>query len=550
MITDEHADVVVVGLGAAGGTIAAALAERGLDVVGLEAGPELVRPGDFTDDELLFAVDRKHFWAEPEVLEFEGAATTATWLKRNLGVGGPFVWSGFAYRFHPSDFRVASTVGVPDGSSVEDWPIDYEEMAPWYEAAEQLVGISGNAGTYPFEPPRRGPFPQRPVRRVAGTTLLDEAARALGWHPYQPPAAILSKARGDRSGCSRCGLCTNYACHRDAKASSSVFALPMGLRTGRLRLSGGTRVTEVVCDPVTGRPRAVRYLRADGTTGEQPASVIVLANNAIYVAKLLLQSGSAHHPHGLGNHSDQVGRHLTFHTGGVAWGVYDEQLHVDSGPAQQVAVDDLNEDRPWRAGAGFRRGGVLHGGMPVSFAGGPLTFARALGGVAPLPAGVPTYGRGLMDFAAYAYTRHQAVYSLGEDLPQADNRVVLDPEVRDSVGSPALRMRYRRHPEDVTQIDHLVAASVRLLEASGAAMIASAPSAIPGGMFAGHAHGTTRMGTDPATSVADDRGLVHGTTNLFVAGAGLFVTGAGLNPMLTIIALALRAVDAIADATR
>ncbi|MFG1891127.1 GMC oxidoreductase [Micromonospora sp. NPDC049051] len=550
MIIDEHVDVVVVGLGAAGGTIAAALAERGLDVVGLEAGPQPARPDDYTDDELVNSVDRKHLWTDPEVLDFEGAATTATWLKRNRGVGGPFAWSGFAYRFHPSDFRVASTVGIPDGSSVEDWPIDYDEMTPWYEAAEQLIGVSGDAGTYPFEPPRRGPFPQRPVRRVPGTTLLDDAARSLGWHPYQPPAAILSAARGERSGCSRCGLCTNYACHRDAKASSSVFALPLGLRTGRLRLAGDTLVTEVVCDPVSGRPRGVRYLRSDGTAGEQPASVVVLANNAVYVAKLLLQSTSTHHRRGLGNDSDQVGRHLTFHTGGVAWGVYDEQLHVDSGPAQQVAVDDLNEDRPWRAGAGFRRGGVLHGGMPVSFAGGPLLFARALGGMAPLPAGVPAYGQGLMEFAAHAYTRHQAVYSLGEDLPQADNRVVLDPERRDSAGTPAVRMRYRRHPEDIAQIEHLVAASVRLLEASGATMIASAPSAVPGGMFAGHAHGTTRMGTDPATSVADDRGLVHGTTNLFVAGAGLFVTGAGLNPMLTITALALRAVDAIADAAR
>lgn len=550
MIVDDHVDVVVVGLGAAGGTIAAALAERGLDVVGLEAGPELVEPHDFTDDELVFAADRRHFWNDPEVLEFEGTVRTASWLKRNRGVGGPFVWSGFAYRFHPSDFRVASTVGVPDGSSVADWPVDYAEMAPWYEAAEQLMGVSGTAGTYPFEPPRAGPYPQPPVRRVQGTTVLDDAARALGWHPYQPPAAILSAARDGRSGCTRCGLCTNFACHRGAKASSSVFALPQGLRTGRLRLAGDTLVTEVVGDPVTGRPRAVRYLRADGTTGEQPASVIVLANNAVYVAKLLLQSTSARHPRGLGNDSDQVGRHLTFHTGGVAWGVYDEQLHVDSGPAQQIAVDDLNEDRPWRAGAGFRRGGVLHGGMPVSFAGGPLTFARSLGTMAPLPEGVPSYGRGLMEFAAHAYTRHQAVYALGEDLPQADNRVLLDPEIRDSAGFPAVRMRYRRHPEDVAQIEHLVAAGVRLLEASGATRIASEPSAVPGGMFAGHAHGTTRMGADPATSVADDRGLVHGTSNLFVAGAGLFVTGAGLNPMLTITALALRAVDAIVDAAR
>lgn len=549
MIVDEPVDVVVVGLGAAGGTIAAGLVERGLRVVGLEAGPE---PTDLDRlaDELTFTVRRRLFWQEPEILDYEGVALPGTWLVRNRGVGGPLAWSGFAYRFHPSDFRVASEVGVPADSSVADWPIDYAELAPWYERAEALVGVGATAGENPYEAPRRTGYPEPPVSRVPGAMRLAPAARSLGWHPYQPPAAVLAVDRGDRHGCSRCGLCTNYACHLGAKGSSGVFALPQALATGRLRVRAGALVTEVVCDPLTGRPTGVRYLTADARTGEQPASVVVLANNGAYVAKLLLQSTSAGHPQGIGNDSDQVGRHLTFHTGGVAWGVYDEQLFIDTGPAQQVAVDDLNEDRPWRAGAGFRRGGVLHGGMPVAFTGGPLAFARSLGTTAPLPEGVPSYGRGLMDFATYAYTRHLAVYVLGEDLPQPDNRVVLDRQVRDSAGLPALRLQYRRHPEDVAQVDHLLDAARRLVLASGARTVAAAPAPVPGGMFAGHAHGTTRMGDDPATSVADDLGLVHGTENLFVAGAGLFVTGAGLNPMLTITALALRSVDRIALAAR
>lgn len=550
MIVDDPVEVVVVGLGAAGGTIAAALAQQGIQVVGLEAGPDLERPADFVDDELAFAVDKKLFWKDPEVLEYQGVALPGRWVARNRGVGGPYAWSGFAYRFHPSDFRVASEVGVPDGTSVADWPIGYDDLEPWYDAAEELIGVGGSQGSYPYEAPRRGPYPQPPVERVPGGLRLEPAARSLGWHPYQPPAAVLAAGRDGRAACTRCGLCTNYACHRGAKGSAGVFALPAGRASGNLRTRAGVLVTEVVCDPVSGRPRGVRYRTADGGTGEQPARVVVLANNAAYVAKLLLQSVSSHHPQGLGNDSDQVGRHLTFHTGGVAWGVYDEQLFIDSGPAQQVAVDDLNEDRPWRAGAGFRRGGVLHGGMPVSFAGGPLTFARSLGTTAPLPEGVPSYGPGLMDFAAHAYTRHQAVYVLGEDLPQADNRVVLDAEGRDSAGLPLVRMVYRPHHEDGEQVDHLLDAARRLLQASGAHTVASAASPVPGGMFAGHAHGTTRMGVDPATSVADDTGLVHGTDNLFVAGAGLFVTGAGLNPMLTITALALRSVDAIAAATR
>ena len=152
----------------------------------------------------------------------------------------------------------------------------------------------------------------------------------------------------------------------------------------------------------------------------------------------------------------------------------------------------------------------------------------------------------LLRFAAHAYPRHQAVFVLGEDLPRADNRVTLDPDVRDSQGLPALRMTYDPHPEDLAQQRFLVDRALDLLRASGAEVVAGEPSPVPGGMFAGHAHGTTRMGADPATSVTDDRGLVHGTDNLLVAGAGGFVTAAGLNPALTIAALALRSVHRIA----
>jgi choline dehydrogenase-like flavoprotein len=240
-----------------------------------------------------------------------------------------------------------------------------------------------------------------------------------------------------------------------------------------------------------------------------------------------------------------LGRHVTFHTGGFAYGVYADEIHADRWPAQHVGIDDFNEDRcPVAA-----RGALLHGGMPAAFTGGPLAFARALDDTIPLPEGVPRYGAGLFEWVRDAYPRHQAVYVLGEDLPQHGNRVTLDPDVRDSLGLPALRIEYRPHPDDEAQVAFMLDRAVELLEASGAHTIAVAPSRVPGGIFAGHAHGTTRMGTDPATSVTDDAGLVHGTDNLFVAGAGTFVTSAGRNPALTIVALALRAVETIAAAT-
>jgi choline dehydrogenase-like flavoprotein len=547
MITDDRADVCVVGAGLSGSIVAADLARLGFRVVVLEAGPG--HHGSFTGDEVAHVVDGRLLHAEPEVFVLDGGAPrVGTFLARNLGVGGPFVWSGFAYRFHPSDFRVATESGAPEGSSVADWPLTYDELAPWYEEAEALLAVGGVTGENPYEGPRRAPYPEAPVPQGPSAERLAAAARALDWHPYHPPAAVLVRPRPDlgRGACTGCGLCTFYGCPWGAKASIGATELGTALRD-RVEARSGCTATEVRCDR-SGRPIAVRYADGPGGFAEQPAAVVVLALNAPYVARLMLLSRSAAHPRGLGNDHDLVGRHLTFHTGFVTYGVYADVIHSDRGPAPQVGIDDHNENRPWRAGAGFRRGGVLHGGVPAAFTGGPLAFARGLDRTIPLPDGVPRYGDGLLRFASWAYPHHQAVYGLGEDLPQPGNRVTLDPRVRDSLGLPALRIEYTPHPEDLAQQHYLRERALELLTASGAETTAGALPSLPGGMFAGHAHGTTRMGADAATSVTDDHGRVHGTDNLFVTGAGPFVTSAGLNPALTIAALARRAVDEIASA--
>jgi choline dehydrogenase-like flavoprotein len=543
MITHDVVDVCIVGAGLSGSLVAAELARRGRRVVTLEAGS--APHGGFVGDEVAHIVDRRLLHHEPEVFAYDhGAPHVGTFLARNTGVGGPYAWSGFAYRFHPSDFRVASEAGVPDGSSVADWPFAYDELAPWYARAENVLGVGGVAGENPYEAPRDTPYPEPPVPQGPGAERLATAAKALGWHAYHPPAAVLTRPRPGlgRGACIGCGLCTFYGCPWEAKARAGTTELGADLHSVDVRT--GCTATQVVCDDA-GRPVAVRYVDARGDAAEQPAEVIVLALNAPYVARLLLLSRSAAHPRGLGNGSDQVGRHLTFHTGLFAYGVYEEVLGADRHPAPQVGVDDHDESRPWRAGHAFRRGGVLHGGVPAAFTGGPLAFARGLDVTIPLPDGVPRYGDGLLRFAAWAYPRHQAVFVLGEDLPQAGNRVTLDPEIRDSLGLPALRIEYAPHAEDLAQQHYLLDRAVQLLQASGATVVAGQLSPLPGGMFAGHAHGTTRMGTDPTTSVTDDHGRVHGTDNLFVTGAGPFVTASGLNPALTIAALALRTGGAI-----
>ena len=552
MITHDPTDVCVVGLGAAGGIVAAAAAAAGRQVVGLEAGPDHqpARAGtDFSTDEIKYVVEQALQWRDQEVLHFgDRPPAVSNWLSRNVGVGGPHHWSGFAIRLHPSDFRVASTCGVPDGSSVADWPITYGDLAPFYDQAEALFAVA--AGTpHPWQPPRSQGFPQPPLPDTRRRQLLDAAAHRLGWHPFRPPAAILtgSDPTGVRQSCNLCGHCTLFGCTRNSKASTGVTVLPDARASGRLEIRAGSLATEITVDR-GGKPRAVRYLDQSGQAHEQPARVIVLANNAPYAAKLLLQSVSSHHPTGLGNAGDQVGRHVTFHTSTCVYGLFDEQLHASRGPAPQIAVDDFSEDRPYRMGEPFRRGGQLVGGMPASFAGGALSFALALGDWLRLPDGVPHFGDGLLQFAAHAFSRHMAVFCLGEDLPRAENRVRLDPTVRDRFGLPALRIEYTPHAEDIAQMQYLANRAAEWLTAAGAATVVRASSdRLPGGMRAGHAHGTTRMGIDPQSSVTDSFGAVHGMENLYVVGAGGFVTSGGVNPCLTVAALAARSARRILD---
>jgi len=553
MITHDRVDVCVVGLGAAGGTIAAQAAAAGLRVAGVEAGADHgANAGEgFDTDEITYVVDQALQWRDPEVLVFNGRPpVVSNWLSRNIGVGGPHHWSGFAIRFHPSDFRVASTSGVPAGSSVADWPISYDELAPFYDEAEAMLSVS--AGTpHPWQPPRERGFPQPPLPDTRRGQLLTEAGRRLGWHPFRPPAAILTEriASSPRAPCNFCGHCTLFGCTRNSKASTAVTVLPAARASGCLEVRPRCLAVQITVDR-SGRPSAVRYLDHLGQAHEQPATVIVLANNAPYAAKLLLLSRSPKHPAGLGNQHDQVGRHVTFHTSTCVYGLFDEPLHAARGPAPQVAIDDFSEDRPLRSGADFSRGGQMVGGMPASFAGGALSFVLALDEWLPLPEGVPAYGDGLLRFAESAFSRHMAVFCLGEDVPCAENRVTLDPAVRDRAGLPALRVEYAHHPEDVRQIEYLAGRARTWLEEAGARRVVRARTALPGGMRAGHAHGTTRMGLDPETSVTDDFGQVHGVDNLFVAGAGGFVTSAGVNPCLTVVALARRAAPRIIDRAR
>lgn len=540
----DDADVVVVGIGAAGGVIAAELAEAGLRVIALESGPATVRG---STDEREFQARRALFWSDTESLVVnDGPVLRGPFLARNIGVGGPLHWTAITYRFHPSDFRVRSTSGHVAGTSVADWPIDYDELEPFYLRAEREIGVAGLAGANPFEGRRSGPFATPPVPPTRAALRFAEAARRLGYTPYATPAAVLTEPRGDRSACDLCGRCSHYDCLRRAKGTTRDSVLARAATTGRLDVRAGAHVERVHTDPRTGLATGVRYRDARGRH-EVTARTVVVTNGAAYQARLLLLSTSRAHPKGLANSSGLVGRNLMFHTNVMAWGAFDELLTPDRGPQTAMAFDDLDEDRPReRYGASFVRGAAVLGGIPLVFAGGPLAFANAAGFTAPLPKGVAPHGASYRDFLAHTYQRHFGVFALCEDLPMEENRLELDRSIRLADGGPGLRIHYRYHPNTLAMEEFMVERAAAVVREAGAREVLSQRSALPAGMFAGHHMGTVRMGTDPVTSVTDSAGRAHDVPNLYLPGSGGFVTSAGVNPTGTIWALAYRTAAAIA----
>lgn len=540
----DDADVCVVGLGAAGGIIAAELAEAGLRVIALEAGPAGVVA---STEESEFHIGRRLFWNEAESLVLnDGPPRRGVWLSRNTGVGGPIHWTCITYRFHPSDFRVRSAVGDVAGTSLADWPITYDDLEPHYRRAEDAIGVAGAAGANPHEGPRSAPFPLPPLPLTLAAQRFAHAARRLGHTPYPTPAAVLTEPRAGRRPCNSCGRCSHYECFRRAKGNTRDTVLARAIRTGRLDIRAGARVYRITVDRPGDRTTGVRYRTATGRR-EVTARTIVVATGAPYQARLLLLSASRAHPRGLANSSGFVGRNLMFHTNVMAWGVFDEPLYADRGPQTAAAFDDLDEDRPrTRHEATFVRGAAVVGGLPLAFSGGPLAFAHAVGSSTPAPEGVPVWGAGFRDFVSTAYARHFAVYALCEDLPVEANRVELDPSIRLADGGPGLRIHYRYHQNTLAMEEFMLERVTEVVREAGARHVVAHRPALPGGMFAGHHMGTARMGTDPRTSVVDADARAHDVPNLFLPGSGQFVTSAGVNPTGTIFALAYRTAAAIA----
>jgi choline dehydrogenase-like flavoprotein len=534
----KRVNAVVVGAGAAGGIVAKELATAGLSVVLLERG-KWYTANDCRKDDLrnqrttqlgnAFGPEDE---GNPRVL-YDPKTGPHTVLPSEGGYqnnaacvgGGTLSYGAMAWRFMPQDFRMRSIYGAPAGSSLEDWPISYDDLEPFYDKAEYEIGISGDYSGSPFFGPRKRPLPMPPLPPNREFQILEPAAKRLGLHPFHIPMARNSVPYNGRGPCMRCRWCVGFACEVDAKNGSQNTVIPIALASGNCELRTECMAKEILTDD-RGRATGVDYFDANGHLQHQPADIVIVSACAIESARLLLNSKSRLFPNGLGNQHDQVGRNLQGHHYTGAIGFFDFDTYDDIGPGASIAVADYNHGNPGLCGGGMLANEFIR--LPIQI-------------IERMPAGTLRWGLKHKQAMRTFYKRNIAVMGPTQPIPMADARVTLDPEVRDKGGMPVARISGNVHPHtfDIGLVQ-AKRAEAWLKEAGAVSTIVNAgrPTIVSAGQ---HQAGTCRMGNDPKGSVVNRDCQVHNVDNVFVIDGSVHVTNGGFNPALTLTAIAYMA---------
>jgi choline dehydrogenase-like flavoprotein len=461
--------------------------------------------------------------------------------------GGTVHWDGKVPRLWRQDFKGRSLLGPIPGANVADWPLDYDELEPFYDEVELRLGVQGDRSRMPpttlAQAPRRSEFQMSPNPPMYAGRTLAEAAEELGYHPYPYPMAINSRAFHGRPECNSCGFCSGFGCPIHARGEAAISFLHDAIRAGA-QLRTRCFVHNVDLAPGGNRARGVSYVDRTGTRRKLRADLVVLAPSTIETARLLLLSRGSRHPEGLGNRSGMVGRNLMFHHFSVGAGVFAERAHAWRGPSTTFTLDDFIgpiTGAPARAaGLPYLKGGCCEvGGGTLLLEEANLYAAAGLRGAL---LGASLHALALRDHIA-------GIQLNGEDMPQTANRVDLDPKIRDFRGFPVPRITYTPHRFEVAAAAHFGPLVQQICRAAAPTAETDVIGSALGGNAGGHAGvygtahvmGTARMGDDPRASVTDRYGRLHEVPNVVLADASVFVSSAGFNPTLTIMALALRA---------
>jgi choline dehydrogenase-like flavoprotein len=508
---NDDSVVVVIGSGAGGGTLSNELAQKGIKVVCLEAGSRY-EIQDFINDE----------WESFAQLAWRDKRTTSgswrvakdfpnlpAWIVKAVG-GTTTHWAGASLRFQDHEWKARSTYGDIPGAALLDWPVTAEEMAPWYAKAEFKMGTTGTNG----------------IPRLPGNNnykVLAAGAQKLGYKTFHTGnMSINSQPRDGRGSCQQIGFCFQ-GCKSGAKWSTLYTEIPKGEATGKLEVRPDAQAIRIEHD-AHGKVTGVVYADSQGKMSLQKARVVAVAGNSIESPRLLLNSASNLFKDGLANGAGQVGRHYMRHTTGSVYGAFDKPVHMYRGTTMAGIVRDEAIHDPKRGYVGGFEMETISLGVPFTAA-----FLN--------PGG---WGR---DFSSAldSYDHLAGLWIVGEDLPQANNRVTLNGAEKDKFGMPIPNVHYDDHPNDVAMRTHAYRQGAALYEAVGAKRTILTPP-----YPSTHNMGTNRMSEKPKDGVVNKWGQTHEVKNLFVSDGSQFTTSAAENPTLTIVALAIRQSDHIA----
>ena len=524
MSKPEHADALVIGAGASGAIQSLVLAQAGLSVVCLDQGG-WTEPGQHPHHSQDFQYQRENGWNPNPVIRkrsddypVEGEQSHA--LMWNGVGGGTNIFTALWPRLRPSDFRK----GIEHGLA-PDWPITYEDLAPFYDEADRLIGISGLSGD-PGMPPRE-PYPLGPLPLRASGRIIAQGFERLRWHWWPMPAGIISESYDGRPACNGCGNCLS-GCPRGSMAKMSITLWPRALAAGA-KLRPGARVERIETG-VDGRATGAIYIdRATGLRLRQTANVVVLAANGVGSPRLLLLSESGHCPKGLANGNDWVGRNLLHHTLVAAEIWVDAPINSYIGNTGAIISSEFAETDVAR--------GFVNGFNFNVVRGGPAGVA-AIGAFSNRPA---PWGAEHHSWFVRHFGHSFGAYAIGDDIPQSTNRISLSENEKDSDGLAAAKLHYVPHENDRRMMRFAID-RLRDLARSVDAFDVVMVDYYENGVYRtpGHLLGTCRMGDDPETSVVDQWHRTWEVPNLYICDGSSFVTGGVVNPTSTVTALALR----------
>jgi choline dehydrogenase-like flavoprotein len=504
--------VVIIGSGAGGGTLANELCQKGVPVVLLEAGKE-ENADTFVNDE----------WASFAQLAWLDKRTTSgtwriakdfpnlpAWVCKTVG-GTTTHWAGASLRFQEHEFRIRSTYSDIQGANLLDWPLTLAELEPYYAKAEDKMGVTRTNGV-----------PGLPGNN--NFKVLYTGAKRVGYKEvHTGRMAINSEPRHDRPSCQQIGFCFQ-GCKSQAKWSTLNSEIPAALATDKLELRPESHVLQIQHDPA-GKVTGVLYVSSDGQQHVQKARVVCVAGNSIESPRLLLNSASSKFPDGLANSSGQVGRNYMRHVTGSVYAAFDKPVHMFRGTTMAGIIRDESGHRPERGFAGGYEMETLSLGLPFM---GAFLDPGAWG----------------KDFAhkMEQYPNMAGMWIVGEDMPRETNRVTLHPTEKDKFGMPIPNVHFDDHPNDVTMRSHAYRQGIEVYKAAGAREVYETPP-----YPSTHNLGTNRMSANAKDGVVNKWGQTWDVKNLFVSDGSQFTTGASENPTLTIVTLAIRQADYLAD---